>query len=153
MKAGSGNRRAAAVRIRIANQQDRLALDRGRLRKAVRTVLADAAIARADISLAVIDDPAMAALNQQFLGHEGPTDVLSFVLDSGEGWLEGEVVVSADTAERQAPQFGWPAHDELLLYIVHGMLHMVGYDDRTPRQRSAMRRQERACLERIGDGG
>ena len=53
------------------------------------------------------------------------------MLDDSDG-LEGEVIVGAETALRTAPRYGWPPHDELLLYVVHGTLHLVGHDDRTP---------------------
>ena len=83
------------------------------------------------------------------LRHRGRTDVLSFLLDQGDG-LEGEVVVAAQTALRTAPHYGWPPHDELLLYVVHGTLHLVGRDDASPAQRAEMRKRETAILEGLG---
>lgn len=138
-----------SIAVDIANQQTSVSLDRVRLRRAVRTILKDASIREARISLAFVDDPTIARLNEQFLDHHGPTDVLSFVLDSGEGRLEGEVVVSAETAMREAPRFGWTPHDELLLYVVHGTLHLVGYDDQTAGPRVRMRAREREVLEQV----
>ena len=75
---------------------------------------------------------------------------MSFLLESGPGWLEGEIVVSADTAGRSAPEYGWPADDELLLYVIHGVLHLVGFDDTTPQAAVAMRERERFYLEACG---
>ena len=69
--------------------------------------------------------------------------MLSFVLEQGDG-LEGEVVVGAETALRAAPQFGWSPHDELLLYVIHGTLHLVGHDDATPGRARAKCRAETA---------
>ena len=138
-----------SIVVDIANQQTSVSLDRVRLRRAVRAILKDASIREARISLAFVDDPTIARLNEQFLDHRGPTDVLSFVLDSGEGRLEGEVVVSAETASREAPRFGWTPHDELLLYVVHGTLHLVGYDDQTAGRRVRMRAREREVLEQV----
>ena len=100
--------------------------------------------------MAVVDDATIARLNEQFLQHEGPTDVLSFVLEQAEGGLEGEVVVSAETALRTAPGFGWSAGEELLLYVIHGMLHLAGYDDATPAEKGVMRRREAEVLARLG---
>ena len=88
---------------------DEHGLDRERLRRAVRAALAGHSLRRAQISLALVDDPTIARLNRQFLRHQGPTDVLSFLLEAGPGWLEGEVVVSAETARREAPRYGWHA--------------------------------------------
>ena len=64
--------------------------------------------------MAVVDDATIAVLNRQFLRHEGPTDVLSFLLEQDEDGLEGEVVAIAETARRTPPRFGWSAGEELL---------------------------------------
>lgn len=137
------------IKITIANRQSTLVLDRRRLAGAVRSVLRSAGL-QATVSVAVVDDPAMHELNRRFLGHDYPTDVLSFVLEQGEGYLEGELVVSADTAAAAAVQYGWTAGDELLLYVVHGALHLVGYDDHGVQQRLAMREAEREHLRPFG---
>ena len=136
--------------IAIANRQTLLPIDEGAIRRAVRAVLAGPATAKTTVSVAVVDDETISRLHQQFLGQAGPTDVLSFVLEQGEGFLDGEVVVSAETACRAAPEFGWSAAEELLLYVIHGTLHLAGYDDATPAQRATMRRQETKHLARLG---
>lgn len=141
------------IEIAIADQQTELELDQQLLRKAIRMVIEDAGIARAEISLAVVDDQTIARLNEEYLDHQGPTDVLSFLLEREGDMLEGEVVVGAQTARRQATRFDWPAENELLLYVIHGTLHLVGYDDATADQRAAMRDKERACLLRCGLDG
>jgi len=138
------------IEIESANEQSTLDVDEDRLREAVVMVLVDAGIDRANISVAIVDDPTIHALNRRYLQHDGPTDVLSFLLDRSEESLEGEVVVSADTAAGSAAQFGWSARDELLLYVVHGILHLVGCDDGLPEDRADMRRRERASLARFG---
>jgi probable rRNA maturation factor len=138
------------ILIDVANEQSTLPVDAARLRRAVRMVLEDAAVGRARISLAVVDDPTIQRLNRRYLGHDYATDVLSFNLDGSAGSLEGEVIVSADTAAAAAPRFGWPAEDELLLYVIHGALHLVGLLDGTASQRRRMRRRERECLARFG---
>ena len=86
----------------------------------------------------------MAELHERFLGKEGPTDVLSFP--------HGEIVVSADTAAREAKERGIPPLHELVLYVVHGALHLAGYDDRSPKQSSKMRAAERKVLTDLGYG-
>jgi probable rRNA maturation factor len=139
----------SAISIEIANQQAHLPLDRPLLRKAVRSVLRDAGLRKARISLAVVDDETIARLNWKYLRHRGPADVLSFVLDNNDG-LEGEVIVGAQTALRAAPQYGWPPQNELLLYVIHGMLHLVGHDDRTAALRAEMQKRETEILEKLG---
>ncbi len=136
--------------IAIANRQTLLPIDEGAIRRAVRAILADEIPGKATISVAVVDDDAISKLNEEFLGHQGPTDVLSFVLEKGDEFLDGEVVVSAETAQRAAPRFGWSAAEELLLYVIHGALHLAGYDDATPGQRATMRNQETKHLARLG---
>ncbi len=137
-------------RISIADEQQRLTLDHARLRAAIENVLQGEGIGEAEISLAIVDDPQIHELNRRFLAHDEPTDVLSFLLDHRLGYVEGEIVVSADTAAARAIQFNWPPEDELLLYVVHGALHLAGYDDQTPELRAKMRRRERHYLHSFG---
>jgi probable rRNA maturation factor len=139
-----------SICVAVSDQQTVLPLSRRRLAAAVRRVLVEASIRQATVSLAVVDDPTIHRLNRQFLGHDEPTDVLSFLLDRGDDHLEAEIVVSAQTAAAAAGQFGWSAQEELLLYVIHGALHLVGCDDRTSHQRAKMRSRERAHLERWG---
>ena len=140
------------IQIAITNEQSILNVDEDRLRSAIRTVLEDAGRSVAQISLAVVDDPTIHQLNRKFLNHDYATDVLSFVLEEGTRGepLEGEVIASAETAVAAAERFGWPAADELLLYVVHGALHLVGYDDNTPEATAQMRTREADVLARFG---
>ena len=138
------------IAIDLANEQSTLPVDGGRLRRAVQMILKRAAVRHARISLAVVDDPTIRRLNRRYLDHDCATDVLSFNLDDSGRGLEGEVIVSADTAAAAAPRFGWRPEDELLLYVIHGALHLVGLLDGTDDQRDQMRRRERECLARFG---
>jgi probable rRNA maturation factor len=113
-------------------------------------VLAGEGIEQATISLAVVDDATMHVLNRQYLRHDYPTDVLSFLLEDAPGEFEGEIIISADYAAREAAHFGWRPQDEMLLYIIHGALHLAGYDDAEPRLQAEMRAQERAYLGEFG---
>ena len=67
-----------------------------------------------------MDDRTIQQLNRQYLDHDEPTDVLSFLLEREAERLEGEIVVSRDTAACSAPAYGWTPADELLLYVIHG---------------------------------
>lgn len=125
-------------------------IDAERLVEAAREVLRGEGIDRAAISLAVVDDPTIHDLNRRHLRHDYATDVLSFVLDDSGGRLEGEVIVSADTAESAAREFGWLAADELLLYVIHGALHLAGHDDQDSESRNQMRQKETEYLRRLG---
>jgi probable rRNA maturation factor len=132
--------------IDICNRQRVLPLERRRMRAAVRAVLSDAGLRGGEVSIAVVDDATMAKLHQQFLDEPGPTDVLSFLLDRSEESIEGEVVVSAETARANATRYRSAPADELMRYVIHGTLHLVGQGDRTPSERAAMRRLERRYL-------
>jgi probable rRNA maturation factor len=138
-----------ALRIDIANRQDRVAVPKALLRRAARTVLGDEACP-GEISIAVLDDTETERLNRRFLGHEGPTDVISFCYSEPGEALSGEVIVNAECAERDADRRGHEARDELLLYLVHGLLHLVGYDDHTPAQRRVMHARALEILSRLG---
>ena len=138
--------------IDIANLQSRVAIDSRRLRRAVRLVLTDAGIRSGEISVAIVDDQRIHELNRNFLQHDYATDVLSFLLESAgpSGPITGEIVASGDYAAREAPRYGWSAADELLLYVIHGSLHLAGYDDLTKSQAAEMRKAETDYLARLG---
>jgi len=104
------------------------------------------------LSLAFLTDPALARLHADFLGDGTVTDVITFAGDPAHG-LAGEICVSADAAARQIH----PARrrktvrprsfrDELALYLVHGWLHLAGYDDLTPAKKRVMRAAERRAM-------
>jgi probable rRNA maturation factor len=132
--------------ISITNRQKLLKIDRQRIRRVVQAIVRDAKIPNARVNVAVVDDPTIAKLHDKFLGDPTPTDVMSFLLELSPHCLEGEVVVSAETALANAPQYRSTAEDELLRYVIHGTLHLVGHDDATTRNRAAMRRLERKYL-------
>jgi probable rRNA maturation factor len=137
------------LEIELANRQTRHAIDAARLVAAARLVLEEEGISRATLSIAVVSDKAIRQLNRRYLQHDYATDVISFLLDSGTGSLEGEIIVSAETAATQAPQFGFSPQDELLLYVIHGTLHLVGFDDTTPTARRKMQARQRRYLRRL----
>ena len=124
--------------------------DEVRLRQAVESILRDAEVSEGEISIAVVSDDEMQRLNRQYLNHDYPTDVLSFVLARDGASLEGEIIVSAEYATKEAQRYGWQAADELLLYVIHGTLHLVGYDDLTSDAKQQMRTAERRYLEQFG---
>jgi probable rRNA maturation factor len=136
--------------VEIANMQTSVDFDGARMRQAAEAILRDAGVHSARLSLAVVDDGTIHELNRRFLKHDYPTDVLSFLLERDGDRLEGEVIVSADTAKRVSAEYSWPAADELLLYVIHGTLHLVGHNDTSPGDRDAMRGEERRYLVQFG---
>ncbi|MEM9587327.1 MAG: rRNA maturation RNase YbeY [Planctomycetota bacterium] len=105
---------------------------------------------RGEIAIRLTDDPGIHAINRRHLQHDFPTDVISFAYDSDLGHLHGDLVVSVDTAGRLAARVGWPMAAELLLYVVHGTLHLTGMDDHDEAERRAMRAAERQVFQQIG---
>lgn len=143
-------RRIPAAAIVILNCQRRVRVPRTRIVAAVRAAFRERGRKLLPLSIVVVSDPAIRRLHRRFLGLDCATDVLSFPLEAGrEGWL-GEVVISADTARRVAPRVGVPVSQELTLYAVHGVLHLLGRDDHHPRDRRRMRQAERHCLRAAG---
>jgi probable rRNA maturation factor len=138
------------IDIELARQHPTWNEDDPRIVQAVRDILRDHGVRQAQISLAVVDDATIHDVNRRYLNHDYATDVLSFLLESEGDRLEGEIVVSADTASETARGVGWPAADELLLYVVHATLHLVGYDDAEPTDRDRMRDKERHYLQAFG---
>ena len=138
------------IEIELSNQQDAHRVDEPRIVTAVERILQDEGIRKGTVSIAIVDDPTIHELNRRFLQHDYPTDVLSFPLERRRGYLEGEVVLSADTAAGSCGRFGWTLDDELLLYAVHGTLHLVGYDDGAPEDRQRMRERESHYLAGFG---
>jgi probable rRNA maturation factor len=97
-----------------------------------------------------VSDKQIAPMNWQFMQHEGPTDVLSFPLGEHDperdAFHAGEIVVSYDTAKREASERGLRYEEEFARYCVHGFLHLLGYDDATPALRKKMFKVQEAAL-------
>ncbi len=138
------------MEIEVADQQTAAAVDAARLRRVAAAIVRDHGPPACRISIALVDDATIHQLNRQYLNHDYATDVLSFVLERTADWLEGEVVVSSETAVSQAVHYRWSPADELLLYVIHGLLHLVGFDDDTPAARDAMRCAEDVYLKQCG---
>lgn len=140
---------------RNARRAPRLQLavvDRGRPRtprafvaRVVRATLAFARRPGLPVSLLLTDDVEMAALHGTWLDDATPTDVMSFAIDG-----EAELVVSVATARAVARRLGHAVRAEVALYIVHGLLHVLGYDDTTRPARTRMRAAERVVMQRLG---
>lgn len=150
------------IEVEIADSQSVLVVDKEVLRGVVEQTLRAEQVAGASISVALVDNPTLRELNRRHLGHDYDTDVLSFLLECetveplgeipegatrGFGQrLEGEVILSTEMAAQTAESFGWRPQDEVVLYLVHGLLHLVGYDDLSDDEQQVMRERERGIL-------
>ena len=138
----------SSVRVDITNRQKSLRVPRRWIERAVREALRLRKCSAQSLSIVVVSDEEMHSLNREFLDHDYPTDVLSFDMD-GDDPL-GEVIVSADTALRESEERGIAPTWELLLYVVHGVLHLTGLRDKSPEQADAMRAGERNVFDALG---
>src|SRR5215210_5859046 len=126
-------------RVSIHNQQEAVPVDFARMREAARTVLDGEGEADAEISLAFVDNATIHTLNKRYLNHDEPTDVLSFPLSEPNAKrLSGELVIGAEVALAAAAERGHDVQAELALYVIHGLLHLCGHDDREDADRAAM---------------
>lgn len=107
----------------------------------------------AELGVLITDDDTVRRLNREYAGEDHATDVLSFSLREGEEFATpdgkdrlGEVIIAYPTAERQAQEAGHPVDDELAHLLVHGILHLLGYDHAEPEDERAMRGRESALL-------
>jgi len=139
------------IKVAIACPQEAVPIDRQRLRETARAVLEGEGENDAEISLAFVDNATIHALNKRYLDHDEPTDVLSFPLSGpGERKLAGELVIGAEVARAQADERGHDVQAELALYVIHGLLHLCGFEDSDERQATAMHDRERHYLRQLG---
>ncbi len=151
--------------IEIADNQECLTIDEELVRTIVRQTLQAEQVSSATISVGIVDNAQIHKLNRQFLNHDYETDVLSFLLEEscdlavelptdaprGAGkTIDGEVIVSSEMAITLAADYSWGPMDELTLYIVHGLLHLCGYDDLTAEELPIMRARECHVFEALG---
>jgi len=137
--------------VRLAGPAARSGLpciDRALLRRRARRILTALACEGAELSITLVDDAAIQALNQRHRGRPRPTDVLAFSLLEGahaerRGALLGDVVIGLETAARQARARRRTLDDEVARLLVHGALHLVGYDHVRRADARVMRAQER----------
>src|SRR3954469_9863499 len=130
------------IRVSVANPYE-YALDFQGIKAAARTVLEGEGVAEAKVTLAFVDNAHIHRLNKQFLDHDEPTDVLTFPYsDAGAKTLEGEVVIGYEVAKEYADDRKHDVNLELLLYAIHGCLHLCGYTDADAAGERQMRAKE-----------
>ena len=146
------------LKLDMSDEQSLLEVDQPMLRRTVEFVVDHFALSSATISLAIVDDDTIQELKGRYFGQCVVTDVISFNLlsvVSGEDEkeaLDSEVVVNAKQAKREADEKQTDPQAELNLYVVHGLLHPLGFDDATEAQSKVMHQKEDELLEQLGLG-
>jgi probable rRNA maturation factor len=121
------------MKIQIENQQKRIKIDKRKIRADVNKLLKLLDCGNKEISITFVDDKTIQSINKKYLSKDRPTNVISFSLQEGEfGGINpemlGDVVVSVDTAESDAEKGHLTFDEEILFLIIHGLLHLLGYD-------------------------
>lgn len=130
----------------IANRQDFIAIEEKTIRKALKMLPFPPS--KFKVSLVYLNDAEISELNRRYLHKEGPTDVLAFPMEKDFG----EVIVSAETAWNEAKERGIAPMGEILLYTIHGILHLLGYDDKSDEEAREMHAIEKDIITRSGYG-
>lgn len=150
---------ASGWQLACSNRQRQLTVRQSDIRGLFTAALADLKADEVDLSIAIVNDTEIAQLHAHWLDIPGPTDVLSFDLSGTPRppkpqtaglRVVGEIIASGETAVREAKRYHWRAEHELAYYLLHGLLHLCGFDDLDPGPRRAMRRRERQLMQAIG---
>jgi probable rRNA maturation factor len=139
--------------LAFRNRQQARSLNLPLLRRLTRRVLEqELGVSQYELGVHFVEQEEMARVNQQFLQHEGSTDVITFDhagLETGAPNLHGEIFISVADAIKQAREFSTSWQAELARYIIHALLHLRGHDDLNPVTRKAMKREEDRLLRRV----
>ncbi len=140
--------------IQIENRQKRVKIDRRKLRLQTVRLMKALDCADREISITLVDDPQIQSLNKQYLNKDRPTNVISFSLQEGDfggvnPTLLGDIVISVDTALRDARKGNLSLEEELIFLVIHGLLHLLGYNHEgtTPREAGKMRKKEKELFD------
>jgi len=143
--------------IEIRNEYAKpFALSLPEARRAAVKMLKKAGFKQGGLSLLLVSDRRMRALNRKFLNHDWTTDVITFSYGGDKTPAEqsrlcfGEIIISLDTAKTMAAEIGHSPKYEFYFYLCHGILHLAGHDDDTPRKRAAMLKRQEDILKAIG---
>ena len=140
--------------VQIAKNFKNIDIHLPKLKKLVKTICNRFKLSKATISIAIVDDAQIRKVNKQFLNKDSPTDCLSFNLSDNKkrSVKSFELVVNGEMAVRQANLRGHSGEAELALYITHGLLHNLGFDDSTKSQAEKMHNIENEILQQLGYG-
>lgn len=134
--------------IEIKNLQTKIPISLPSIKAAIRKILTKEGVAPAYLSIVFVSNRKMRSMNKKYLRHDYATDVITFDLRERKNpkTMNGEIIVSAEMAASNAREFNVPVKREIILYITHGILHLLGYDDHSPGQIKKMRAKEQELM-------
>ncbi|MCF6150186.1 MAG: rRNA maturation RNase YbeY [Candidatus Kuenenia sp.] len=137
------------MELEIINRQKLYPVDEKPIIKLVKRVL-KSENKDACLSIVITDNKEIRKLNKTFLKHDYATDVLSFIYDTSGSHVSGEIIVSVEMAYKVAQKHEHDAEGEIALYLIHGLLHLIGYDDKKKEDAKKMHRREKELLSMLG---
>ncbi len=141
-------KRQPVPKIEITSHQDAIRVPRKRIAELIAFAAGEEGVRIAEVDVAVVASEEIATLNHRYLRHAGETDVLSFDLsDADTPGLSAQIVICGDVARRQADLRNTTIQREALLYVLHGLLHLIGYDDTGIRSAARMHAREDEILD------
>ena len=144
-------------KVSVINRQDRVAVDRRKIGAAARRILDRLGYKGYELTVVLVDDREITRLNRQYFRRNRPTNVISFPMMDGtpvsvRARMLGDVVISAETAKRDAEEVGKKGEDEILFLLIHGILHLTGYDhEGTKKERMEMEAKEKDLFARLAN--
>lgn len=142
-------------KINCENRNPKRKIDLSSVERTAKTVLRELGRNGAEINIVFVSSQKIRVLNRRYLGKDTATDVLAFRQDRdpGETCISkdffGDIIISSDRAARNAKEYGISFEEETALYVIHGILHLSGYEDRTVKGRSRMKRMENDIFKKI----
>ena len=140
------------MEVSVRNLQRAIKIEESIVKEAVRKVLSCENKSQAEVSIALVNDDRMRKLNKRYRSLNETTDVLAFAMSKTDEFrcnLLGEVVISLPQALKQAKRFKVPFDEEVARLVIHGILHLLGYDDRHSPQREKMEERQEAILQEL----
>jgi probable rRNA maturation factor len=142
------------IKVEIKNEQNLFKPDMKKIKEVVRRILKKEGCQETEVSILITDDERIRQLNKNFRNKNEPTDVLAFCQhkkreEALKSNLLGDVVISVETAKRQASKYGQSLPNEIYRYLIHGLLHLIGYKDESSLSYQKMKKKEEQLLEGV----
>jgi len=139
--------------INTENRNPNRPIDLSKMKKVANKALRRLDLGKSEVNIVFVSNQRIRAMNRRYLGMDISTDVLAFSggdTPGGDDGFLGDVVISSDKAQQQAKEYGTSFLQEMALYVIHGILHLAGYEDRTKKGKALMRNMEDELIQKTG---